>query len=118
MKKMLRCPTCGSPIAQHGANSDWLLDILTRDPDRFIYRGRDGGWWLTKSRGELDPNVVRDLIRRGAIVSCYSDCPDDAYHVGKTIDIPRTMEERKKHRRKRDAPKIYTDGSTDTGSVT
>jgi hypothetical protein len=41
--------------------------------------------------------VVFDLIQRGVIRSRYSDCPDEAYYAGKTIDIPRSLEARKKH---------------------
>jgi hypothetical protein len=98
-------------------DADWLLNILTNEvPHREVYRGRDGGWWLTRGHGEVPPEAVAELLRRGAIVSVYSDCPTDSYHVGRTIDIPRTLAARKKLGKA--APHIYTDTSTDTGSVT
>lgn len=93
---MAHCTKCGQLLPSE-RDADWLLNILTNDiPHREVYRGRDGGWWLTYGHGEVPAEAVRELVRRGAIVSVYSNCPNDAYHVGQTIDIDRTMAARKK----------------------
>lgn len=111
---MNRCPTCGGPVKplRHLVESDELYDLLMNGtPHREVYHGQAGGWWLTYGGGEVSPHAVRDLLGRGIIQSVYSDCPNEAYHVGKTLDIQATLEERKKHRRAKDALRIYTDGS-------
>lgn len=85
-----------------------LLAILTNGvPHREVYHGRDGGWFVTYGGGQVSVEAVQSLFDRGLIVSVYNNCPADAYHVGRTLDVKRTMEERKKHRRGKDAPKIY-----------
>jgi hypothetical protein len=94
------CPTCGGPLKKPKASpirdADWLLGVLKGYPHREVYRGHNGGWWLTRGDGaEIDPDAVRELLRRGEIVSVYSDCPNDAYHVGRTLDTKRTIEARK-----------------------
>lgn len=94
---MAHCTKCGQLIPDH-RDADWLLDILTTGvPHREVYRAQDGGWFVTYGGGEVSGDAVRALWDRGAIVSVYSNCPVDAYHVGRTIDIPRTTEARKKH---------------------
>lgn len=89
------------------------LLALLRDgrPHREVYHGRDGGWFVTYGGGEVDADAVRELVAAGLVSSVYSGCPNDSYHIGKTIDVDATTEERKKHRRGKDAPLIYTDGT-------
>lgn len=102
---MAHCSKCGQLIPNN-RDADWLLDILTNGtPHREVYHGRDGGWFVTYGGGEISFNVVRGLIDRGLIVSVYSDCPLDAYHVGRTMDIQKTMDARKKHGK--GAPAVY-----------
>jgi hypothetical protein len=69
------CPKCGQLIpSSHDA--DWLLDILTNGtPRREVYRGKDGGWFVTYGGGEVSADAVRALRARGEIVSKYSNCP-------------------------------------------
>ena len=92
-----------------------LLDLLTNSdshPHRHVYRGvNNGGWYVTYSGVQVDEAAVHELVFDGYIRSAYSDCPNDCYHVGRTIDIVRTIEERKKHRRHKDAPLIYVEDS-------
>ena len=85
-----------------------LLHIL-RDayPHREVYRAKnESGWYVTYGGGKFTYSVVLELIDEGYITSVYSDCPFEMYHVGRTIDVVRTMEERRKYKRK-DAPLIY-----------
>lgn len=86
---------------------------LLRDgqPHREVYRGQSGRWFVTYGGGEVACSAVEELVERELIHSVYSNCPRDGYHVGKTLDVGATNEERKKHRRRADAPLIYTDGS-------
>lgn len=94
---MAHCTKCGQLIP-NSRNADWLLDILTNgQPHREVYRAQDGGWFVTYGGGEVSPSAVHALISRGAIVSVYSNCPNDAYHVGRTLDVEATMALRKKH---------------------
>jgi hypothetical protein len=91
-----------------------LLDLLTnrtlQHRKREVYRADNGsGWYVTYSGGKVNVDAVRELVAGGHIRSVYSDCPNDCYHVGRTLDVARTIEERKKHRRGKDAPKIYVD---------
>lgn len=102
---MAYCTKCGHLISST-RDADWLLNILTNaEPHREVYHGQRGGWWLTHGYGEVPAESVRELVRRGAIVSVYSNCPDDAYHVGLTLDIDRTMEAR--NRLGKGAPNYY-----------
>lgn len=94
---MAHCSKCGQLIPDH-RDADWLLDLLANgQPHREVYKGRDGGWFVTYGGGEVSATIVSELVRRGSIVSVYSNCPTDAYHVGRTIDIDRTYAARKKH---------------------
>lgn len=94
---MVACPTCDQQLP-HVMDADRLLEVLkTETPHRELYRGRDGGWYITRGGyGRVPPEAVTELLLRKAIVSVYSDCPGDAYHVGRTIDIPATIALRKK----------------------
>ena len=116
------CPTCGGPLKQPQAapvtDAAWLLGVLKGLPHREVYRGQNGGWWLTRGGGqEIHPDAVRELVRTGKIVSVYSNCPDDSYHVGRTLDIERTTAERQR-RGRRDIMIYVGDPPTDTGSMT
>ncbi len=103
------CPTCGQPI-RHLLDAHNLLEVLTNGlPHREVYHGQSGGWWVTYGGGEVSADAVRELVERGFIRSVYNSCPDEAYHVGRTLDVDATMAERKKHRRGKDASKIYVD---------
>lgn len=90
-----------------------LYDLLKNGrPHREVYRAADGsGWYITHQRGRVNEGVVSELIRFGYIRSCYSNCPSEAYHVGKTFDVDATLAERKNYRQTKDTPIIYTDGS-------
>lgn len=105
---MTNCPTCGQPITATTRDATWLLELLTNGvPHREVYHARDGGWFVTYGGGQVSAGAVQSLIDSKLIASVYNNCPADAYHVGRTLDIERTMEERKKHHRGKDAPKIY-----------
>lgn len=85
-----------------------VMELLkSGEPHRELYRARDGGWFITHGGGAVSDNVARDIIASGEVNSVYSNCPTDAYHVGKTLDVDATIAERKKHRHGKDAPKIY-----------
>jgi hypothetical protein len=86
-----------------------LLELLTHGhPHRKVYRARNGsGWYVTYRGGRVDLSAVRELFDGGHIKSVYSNCPHDAYHVGRTIDVDRTIADRKKPGR--DAPLVYID---------
>jgi hypothetical protein len=89
-------------------DAEQLLDMLTNArPHREVYRAQDGGWFVTYGGGEVLEATVQQLVTDRRIVSVYSDCPNDCYHVGRTLDVARTLEERKNYRRLKDAPKIY-----------
>lgn len=104
---MTRCTKCGQLIAS-AHDAEWLLDILTHGtPHRTVYHGRDGGWFVSYGGGEVSRTIVQNLVAQGLIASCYSDCPKEAYHVGRTWDVQRTLEARKKLGKA--APNIYVD---------
>ena len=87
-----------------------LLQMLrTAIPHREVYVAGDGSgrWFVTYNGGQVSAGAVHELVEGGHIRSVYSKCPNDCYHVGRTLDIERTIEERKKHRRAKDAPLIY-----------
>lgn len=109
---MAVCPTCGQRVARTDEVT-WLLSLLKEAvPHREVYRGQDGHWYVTRGGGQVSPQSVEELKRRGEIVSVYSDCPEDAYHVGRTLDVQRTLDARKRLGIKR-APHIYV-GDPDT----
>lgn len=98
-------------------NAQKLLDLLKNGhPHRVVYRARDDGWFVTFGGGETTAEAVEELRQLDLISSVCNNCLDEAYHVGKTLDIVATMEERKKHRRGKSAPLIYTDGSRELRS--
>lgn len=111
MGEAAKCPTCGQVIAQVPMDETLrLLDLLTLgEPHREVYKGTDGNWYVTYGGGIFSEAAVFKLVRSGKIHSCYSDCPDEAYHVGRTIDVGATKSERRKHKKKRDAPIVYVD---------
>lgn len=89
-----------------------LYDLLRYEtPHREVYGACDGGWYVTYGGGEQKAECVHELVRLGLIQSVYSTCPQDAYHVGKTLDIKATTTEREKHANRKNSPLIYTDGS-------
>ena len=104
---MTQCTKCGQLIPSI-RDAEWLLDILTNGtPHREVYHGRDGGWFVTCGGGEVSTHAVEELVRRGLIASVYNDCPKEAYHVGRTWDVKRTLEARKKLGK--GAPHIYVE---------
>lgn len=101
-----RCPTCGHITLVSEAEK--LLHLLQNgEPHREVYRARDGGWFVSYGGGQVSTAAVDALVSRGLIVSVYNNCPHDAYHVGKTLDVAATVAERRKHKHWRDAPRVY-----------
>jgi hypothetical protein len=90
---MALCPTCGHPVKER-LNAAQLLRLLT-DEDREVYQGRDGGWYVTRG-GETTVEAVQALLDGGHIRSKYSDLPHGMYTTGRTIDVQRTLEARKR----------------------
>ena len=106
---MPTCPTCGQ-IIKSASDAAELLELLTAYPDRNVYRAANGsGWYVTRGGGRWSEEAVMHLVNSGQTRSVYSDCPNECYHVGRTLDVARTLAERKKHRRAKDAPHIYVD---------
>lgn len=90
------CPTCGRPFDVK-TEAEKLFELLTTGtPHRQVYRGSDGSWYVTYGGGPFSRNAVDWLVRQGRIQSVYSNCPTDAYHIGKTLDYERTMEARRR----------------------
>lgn len=96
-----KCPTCGQPLPKNVRlllDAAQLLQILTSgEPHREVYRG-DGTnqWFVTYGGGEASAEAVQELVAAGKIRSLYSNCPNDAYHVGRTIDMEATVAARQK----------------------
>lgn len=103
------CPTCGQPMPKSGLLGRTELLALLRDgvPHREVYRGQDGGWWVTYGGGEADPRAVVYLIEQKYLSSVYSNIPGEVYHIGKTFDCDATLERRKREGRK--APPVYVE---------
>ncbi len=73
-----------------------LLDLLrTGIPHREVYVGRDGCWYVTHGGGPTTAEAVQFLRRQQEIFSVYNTCPEDCFHVGKTIDMTTTLAARK-----------------------
>lgn len=89
---MTRCRTCGQVLPQ--TKADDLLVLLHEG--REVYRAQDGQWFVTRGGGPFSDDTVQRLVKAGTIQSVYSNCPKDAYHIGKTWDYDRTMALRKK----------------------
>ena len=114
---MTACPTCGQERGRVVLGTFALLDILTNGtPHREVYRAQGGGWFVTYGGGEAAANAVAELVRLGKINSVYSNCPTDAYHVGRTMDCERTLEYRKGRPRK-EWKIIYVDGGDVTATA-
>lgn len=95
-----------------------LFEILkTEPPHREVYVAgdRSGRWFITYGGGEVSYRTVKELVDGGHIRSVYNNCPDDSYHIGRTLDVQRTVEERKRHRRGKDALLIYVDDPPSRG---
>ncbi len=92
-----RCKTCGQPLPPKLLNSAALLDLLRHaQPHREVYQAQRGGWFISHGGGETTESAVRRLVDAGQIQSVYSNCPDAAYHIGRTWDCERTLEARKR----------------------
>ena len=116
------CPTCGQPLP-FKSETERLLELLKIGaPHREVYRAADGsGWYVTYGGGRFSEKSVKALVSSAQIRDVwdvYSDLPNQCYHVGRTLDVARTMAERKKHRRGKDAPKIYVDDPVAEGAST
>jgi len=88
------CKCCGQTIPPRRAvlNAEQLFAALTAEGRRReVYRAQDGSWWVTYGGGQTTLEAVQELHRAGKIQSVFSNCPSDAYHVGRTIDMPRTL---------------------------
>lgn len=97
---MATCPTCGGSI-EVGTDAASLLRLLMADPRRQVYRAANGtGWYVTRGHERFSAEAVQQLVREGRIRSVYSSIPDEAYHVGKTLDCDATMASRKGKPRK------------------
>lgn len=114
------CTACGQRLPRTWPEEEDRLRALLRGghPHREVYRAGDGSgrWFVTYGGGEFSEQSVRALVKKGVIQSVYSNCPNDCFHVGRTLDIDRTLAERKKHRRGKDAPKIYVDDPVAEGA--
>lgn len=93
---MAVCPSCGQVLPGDNEARRLLHLLTTATPHREVYRGRDGGWYLTYGGGPFSEIAVRLLLERKQIQQVYSSLPDDAFHVGRTWDCERTMAARKK----------------------
>ena len=106
----MRCKTCGQLLPQKGLNAHELVCLLKAGaPHREVYRAQGGGWFVSYGGGAVSPEVVHELISSGEIHPVYSNCPNDAFHVGRTLDVERTLEARRelgKH-----APRYYVEDS-------
>ena len=95
----MRCPACGQEMKRlAGPDAREVLRRLA--PGRELYRAQGGGWYITHGGGEVSEVVVKELLASGQVRSVYSTCPNDAYHIGRTIDMPRTLAYRKGRKRK------------------
>jgi hypothetical protein len=93
------------PYDDYRLDADALLAVLkTCLPHREVYRAQNGEWFVTYGGNQTTYDAVKQLLERGEIASVYSNCPDQAYHVGRTIDMGATMIARKSDRR---APLVY-----------
>jgi hypothetical protein len=73
-----------------------LFEVLRNGrPHREVYHGRDGGWFVTYGGGAVSASAVRELVTAGLVASVYSNCPTDSYHVGRTLDVERTLAARR-----------------------
>lgn len=101
------CPTCGQTIMKHINDDEGaLLHLLqTTPPHREVYRSDDGRWYVTHGGGEWSGRAVHALVLAGKVSSVYSDCPNDCYHIGRTLDTIATSEQRKRLGKK--APLIF-----------
>jgi hypothetical protein len=106
------CPKCGQVLSVGGTSTDpdLLLRLLKERNNRMVYRGHKTGRWLVTYRSDGKPDcpeftdaAVRDLIDRGEIRSCYSNCPDEAYWLHQTIDVDAAMAERPRRMSRKDA---------------
>ncbi len=76
--------------------SGMILDLLRQpEPHRHLYRGRDGNWYVSYGGGKVSAEVAQAVIASGEVNSVYSDCPNDSYHVGRTLDVVATTAIRK-----------------------
>ena len=92
---MTVCPACGQPMDLAREAGRLLVLLTTGVPHREVYRAADGsGWYVTYGGGRFSWAAVDRLIRDGHIHSRYSDCPEEMYHVGKTLDCSATLEGR------------------------
>lgn len=110
-----RCPTCGQIIPEN-ADANALLNLLRNGtPHRQLYRGQDGNWYVTHGGGgPWAQSAVSRLINKQLISPVYSDCPDQAYHCGPTLDLDAFMKERDRVGIKK-AQRIYIPNSAPAG---
>src|SRR5690348_6852294 len=101
-----RCETCGKVVVPEPKAATYhvittegeLVTLLKQMERRMVYRFKDrhNEWGLTHGHGlRVAPALVRSAVKAGILHSCYSNCPDDAYWLGSTIDVDATLERRR-----------------------
>ena len=99
----MRCPNCGFRFTDqaHGRRiidgEEELLEILRGDKTRMVYRTTDGNWCYSSPGNDhhvIDAAVVEELVSKNILRPCYTNTTD-AYHLGRTLDVDRTLAARR-----------------------
>lgn len=73
---------------------DDVIRELSRDGN-WLYRTNGGDWAVTTNRGRVPADVAAKVIASGLVASVTSRSPNDAYHMGQTMDYEATMRARR-----------------------
>lgn len=91
-----RCSKCGQKIVCLLDKIDLMKILEIGAPHREVYRGQNGGWFVSYGGGKTSHETVMNLVSRGEIRRVYSN-RNDAYHIGRTWDYERTIAARRKY---------------------
>lgn len=97
------CPTCGQPLPheRYEANTaDEVVAALDARDGRMVYRFNDDSGWGFTNGGRARPAAVMSAVARHLIRPCYSNAPNDAFWLRRTIDVDPTVALRKKSGRR------------------
>lgn len=96
-----RCKECGQVLPRQEphplSEAELLAALRDETKHREVYKSRDGEWCVTYGGGVTSDSAVQSLRMRGLINPVYSSLPNDAFHIGQTIDCEATLAARKRY---------------------
>lgn len=109
---MAKCDHCGQELPRKVYDIDdaqRLFDILTAQPEGYVYISQTGTWHVTRMRGEVNPTLVETMCITGDLHNVYKDHDHQAYTLASRpmIDVDAIIAERRAAKKSPSASREY-----------